>query len=216
MSLLVTVTDKIAYMFSGANRARKYELFKHIHKPTSETKILDIGFDDNEYSDTDNYLEKHYPWPEQITALSDQKPKNFTKRYPKVKALDYDGVNFPFSDKEFDVAWSNAVIEHVGNYERQLHFLKEIKRTCKHGYITTPNRWFPVEVHTRIPLLHYLPKKYFDKILLFFGVDWATEDYVYLLSYRKIKKLLHEAEISNYTIHRNKLLFFTLDFVISF
>lgn len=216
MSLLTKISDNIAYIFSGANRARKYELFKKIHKPTELTTILDIGFDDTEYSETDNYLEKHYPWPQQITALSDQEPKNFSKWYPKVKALSYDGVTFPFKDQEFDIAWSNAVIEHVGDYNRQLFFLKEIKRTCKRGYITTPNRWFPVEVHTRIPLLHYLPKKYFDKLLHLLNIDWATGNYVHLLSFRKIKRLLREAGIKDYTIHRNKLFIFTLDFVIVF
>ena len=24
-------------------------------------------------------------------------------------------------------------------------------------FVTTPNRWFPVELHTRLPLVHWLP-----------------------------------------------------------
>lgn len=216
MSTLTNVVDKIAYIFSGSNRARKFELFKKIIKPTQNNSILDIGFDDNEYSNTDNYLEKHYPWPSQITALSNQEPINFSKRYPNIKALSYDGIDFPFKESQFDLAWSNAVIEHVGDYERQLFFLKEIKRTCKRAYITTPNRWFPIEVHTRLPLLHYLPKKYFDKILRLVGLNWAAGDYVYLLSLTKIKTMLHDAGITDYKIYKNRLFGFTLDFVIVF
>lgn len=214
--MITDVVDKIAYIFSGSNRARKFEMFKKYLKPTLEHKILDIGFDDNEYSDTDNYLEKHYPWPQQITALSDQEPINFSKRYPNIIALSYDGVNFPFKDNQFDIAWSNAVIEHVGDYERQLHFLKEINRTCKRVYITTPNRWFPIEVHTRLPLLHYLPKKYFDLLLHYTPLKWATGDYAFLLSHSKIKRLLKDAGVADYKIFKNRLFGFTLDFVIVF
>ncbi len=25
------------------------------------------------------------------------------------------------------------------------------------AFVTTPNRWFPIEVHTRIPFVHWLP-----------------------------------------------------------
>ena len=216
MSILINISDKIAYKFSGANRAHKFELFNQLVKPTKDNTLLDVGFDDEEYSATDNYLEKHYPWPEQITALSDQEPVKFKQRYPHIKALSYDGKTFPFADKEFDFGWSNAVIEHVGDYDKQLHFLSELKRTCQQVYLTTPNRWFPVEVHTRIPLLHFLPKKYFDKILACLGLKWATGDYVHLLSYPKIKKLLNEAGITEYTIYKNKLFGFNLDFVIYF
>lgn len=216
MSILVKISDKIAYKFSRANRARKFELFKHLVKPTKDSAILDVGFDDEEYSGTDNYLEKHYPWPEQITALSDQEPIKFKQRYPHIKALSYDGKTFPFKDKEFDIGWSNAVIEHVGDYDRQLQFLSEMKRSCRQVYLTTPNRWFPVEVHTRLPLLHFLPKKYFDKILNLIGIKWAAGDYVYLLSYRKLKELLAAADIKNYKIIKNKLAGFNLDFVIYF
>jgi SAM-dependent methyltransferase len=216
MNLLEKITDKIAFKFSGVNRAKKFELFKKQVKPTKKNTILDVGFDDEEYSETNNYLEKHYPWPEKITALSDQKPVKFKQRYPHVKALTYDGTTFPFTNKKFDIGWSNAVIEHVGDYDSQLLFLKEITRTCHEVFLSTPNRWFPIEVHTRIPLLHYLPKKYFDKFLNLVGLKWASGDYVYLLSCKKIKKLLNDAKIKTYTIHKNKFLGFNMDFVIHF
>ena len=43
-------------------------------------------------------------------------------------------------------------------------FLQELMRVARHGYVTTPNRYFPVETHTRVPLLHILlPKRIFDR-----------------------------------------------------
>ncbi len=116
--------------------------------------------------------------------------EEFSKRYPKVNTVVYKGDKFPFKDKEFDICWCNAVLEHVGERSRQEKFLKEVRRVAKSSFVTTPNRYFPVELHTRIPLLHYLPKGIFDIILKRVGKKWATENYMYLLSLKDIKKLL--------------------------
>jgi hypothetical protein len=32
-------------------------------------------------------------------------------------------------------------------------------------FVTTPNRWFPIEVHTQFPLLHWLPKSAYRRLL---------------------------------------------------
>ena len=128
----------------------------------------------------------------------------------------YDGNRFPFENKKFDVCWSNAVIEHVGDKTKQIMFLKEIKRVANRAFVTTPNKFFPIEVHTCVPLLHFLPKKLFDKYLLFIGQKWATGNYMNLLSLKDIGIFLKESGISRYKIIKNKLLFFTLDFIIYF
>lgn len=95
-------------------------------------------------------------------------------------------------------------------------FLKEIKRVANRAFVTTPNKFFPIEVHTCVPLLHFLPKKLFDKYLLFIGQKWATGNYMNLLSLKDIGIFLKESGISRYKIIKNKLLFFTLDFIIYF
>lgn len=199
---------------SKNNRQRKYKLFIEKINPSEKDLILDIGFANLEYSPVDNYLEKNYPYPSNITALGVVEADIFKKNYPLVKVVIYDGSKFPFDDNSFDIAWSNAVIEHVGNEEKQVFFLKELARTCKKFYITTPNRLFPFELHTRLPFLHWLPKKIFDKILVSTSKKWAAGDYMHLLTYRKIKTLLRKAGINDYEIHRNRLFGFTIDFSI--
>ena len=205
----------IAYKISGFNRRRKWKLFWEIIKPRPEEKILDVGFSEIEYSPTDNFLEKNYPYLEQVTALSVDLPKEFSRRYPRAKAVVYDGREFPFPDNSFDVSWSNAVLEHVGGRESQTRFLKEIYRVSRRAFITTPNRFFPFEIHTRVPLLHlFLSKKLFDKFLCFVGKQWAAGDYLNLLSESQLRRLLSAAGVKNYKIIKNKLLGFTLDFVV--
>ena len=61
---------------------------------------------------------------------------------------------------------SSATIEHVGSYDNQFKMIENImKLTNKYFFITTPNRFFPIDFHTKIPFLHLLPKKIHRKIL---------------------------------------------------
>ncbi len=203
-----------AYWISGLNRKRKWEIFLREMAPGAETTVLDVGFQEKEYSDTDNYIEKHYPYPANLTALGIDAPAGFSERYTAVRAVHYDGDIFPFQDGEFDICWSNAVIEHVGGREKQLLFLREIKRVARRAFFTTPNRFFPVEVHTRTPFLHYLPKKSFDTYLVRTGKEWAAGDYMRLLSLRELSFLLNEAGISGYRIITNRFLFCPLDYIV--
>jgi ubiquinone/menaquinone biosynthesis C-methylase UbiE len=72
----------------------------------------------------------------------------------------------PFWDNQFDVAHSSAVIEHVGSRKNQSDFLCELWRVARSGiFVTTPNRWFPVEFHTALPLVHWLPSASFRALL---------------------------------------------------
>jgi len=206
----------IANKISAYNRQRKWNIFLQEIVPTSAMRVLDVGFSDNEYSPVDNFIEKYYPYPEMLTALGVDVPNEFTKRYPRVKAIQYAGVIFPFEDKEFDACWSNAVIEHVGGPDKQVTFLTEIKRVSRKAFITTPNKYFPIELHTRTPLLHYLPQSAFEFYLAAIGKGWATGEYMHLLGIKDLHNLLRLANITQYKIVSNKLLGIALDFVIIF
>lgn len=203
-----------AINISTKNRQKKYDYFLEQMQPNEDTRILDVGFTDDDPYPGINFLERNYPYRKNITGLGIEDAPKFKKNFPEVKVVLYEGNHFPFANNEFDIAWSNAVIEHVGSYDKQLLFLSELIRTSKNIFITTPNRWFPIEVHTRLPFLHYLPKKYFDKILRVIGKAWASGDYMNLLSISDIKKMLKELNIKNYTIQKNRKFFSTMDFVL--
>jgi len=205
----------LAYRFSAYNRQRKWQRFVELVAPTADTTILDVGYSDQEYSATDNFLEKHYPWPQRITALGIEEPLEFGPRYPEVTVVQYDGSEFPFDDGQFDVCWSNAVVEHVGDHDRQRMFLSEIRRVSRRAFVTTPNLLFPIEVHTRTPFLHWLPKPWFDQFLHWTRRDWATGDYMHLLSRGAVERLLDEAGVVQPEILTNRLGPFVLDFIVT-
>ena len=65
-----------------------------------------------------------------------------------------DGCNLPFPSKSFDLVFSNAVIEHVGDKQAQLRFIQEHDRVGSSFILTTPNRLFPIESHTQVLFKH--------------------------------------------------------------
>ncbi len=201
----------IANKISLFNRTRKYNYFLETLQPSAQNTILDIGFTTNDHSEGINYLEKHYPYPQNITALGLDGSGDFQTKFPQVKTVIYDGNIFPFEDGAFDIGWSNAVIEHVGARDKQVHFVKEMIRTCKMVYFTTPDRLFPVEIHTRIPFVHWLPKKQCDALLRRFGKAWATGNYMHLLTKRQVLSICKEAGATVAAVKHNRFMGFTMD-----
>jgi len=134
-------------------------------RPTAATTVVDVGVDEVGFGEgggqlgcaTHNFFEALYPWPSQITAVGVGEGAGFRGANPAIAYVQADGTALPFDDGAFDVYFSNAVIEHVGDAERQRAFVTEALRVSRRVFLTTPNRWFPIEVHTRLPLVHWLP-----------------------------------------------------------
>lgn len=210
-----SLIERTAYGISARSRAKKFAQFLSLIDPKEEETIADIGVNVEEYSATDNYLEKYYAHPERITAVGQGDMSDFAKRYPSVTAVSGDGRSLPFADDTFDIAYSNAVIEHVGGREAQLSFLRELGRIAKRGYLTTPNRLFPIELHTRIPLLHIvLPKRGFDAAARLIGKGWAAGDYMHLLSEHELRSLFANAGITDYTLIKNRFFGLPMTFTV--
>ena len=110
---------KIKEFISNQNRKRKFELaISYIQK---EDTIIDIGVDPSLGGNT-NYFEKWYNLSNKLTCLGVEGDfSKFKKAFPDFELIEFDGKNFPVFEKKFDFAFSNAVIEHVGDYNKQVH-----------------------------------------------------------------------------------------------
>jgi SAM-dependent methyltransferase len=171
---------RFADAVSLRSRRRKLRLFLEELRPTPETTVLDVGADELGFGEGDgcttlNFFEELYPWPERITALGLHDGVGFGARYPEIRYVQGDACDLPFADGEFDVVFSNAVIEHVGGRERQQRFVSEAVRVGHRVFVTTPNRRFPVEVHTRLPLVHWLPRRAAHRVYDVVGKGFAKE-----------------------------------------
>ena len=167
---------RLADAVSLRSRKRKLRLFLEELQPTAETTVLDVGADELAFGEggscgTLNFFEELYPWPERITALGLHDGTNFEATYPRVRYVQGDATDLPFEDGAFDVVFSNAVIEHAGGRERQRRFVSEALRVGRRVFLTTPNRAFPVEVHTRVPLVHWLPERAASRVYGALGIE---------------------------------------------
>jgi SAM-dependent methyltransferase len=186
---------RLADEVSLRSRRRKLRLLLDSMQPTETTSVLDVGVDEVGFGaaggqrgcSTHNFLEELYPWPQRITAVGLHDGHAFRARYPAVAYRQADACALPFADGTFDVYFSNAVIEHVGGRDRQRRFVEEALRVAARVFITTPNRWFPVELHTGLPLVHWLPEPVAARVYRTVGRAWAAENH--LLDARRLRAL---------------------------
>jgi hypothetical protein len=107
-----------------------------------------------------------------------------------------DGRNLPFGDGSFEWVFSNAVIEHVGGWSAQQRFANEVRRVASHGYfVTTPNRFFPVEPHAMLPFYQFLPQAAQRKVASYSPGYLRKYEEIHLLSSRQMKALFPEARV---------------------
>jgi SAM-dependent methyltransferase len=167
----------IAARASLWNRRHKLALFLETMRPGPETRVVDVGVGDTGFgtepgvASSHNFFEALYPWPQRITAVSDVPLPNFAQEFPMVECVTASGTELPFEDGAFDVAFSNAVVEHVGSRAEQRRFVAELCRVAPRVFLSTPNRWFPVETHTLLPFLHWLPRPAADRAFATLGRD---------------------------------------------
>ncbi|MDQ2984142.1 MAG: methyltransferase domain-containing protein [Actinomycetota bacterium] len=160
-----TSPSRLAARISLVNRRRKMRLFMDVMQPRPETSLVDVGVADTGFmtedglAATQNFFEEMYPWPARITAVSDVPLSNFQHLFPKIRTVVADGRHLPFPDASFDIAFSNAVVEHLEDLASQRRFVHELCRVARHVFVTTPNRWFPIETHTLVPFVHWLPRQ---------------------------------------------------------
>jgi len=180
---------------SAKLREKRFALFVETLSVKSSDRILDVGGAE--------YMWINTGFEERVTLLN----LRFEKRNPMFSYICADACNMHMiKDNEFDVVFSNSVIEHVGE-EMQGLFAKEVLRVGKKCWIQTPYKHFPIEPHFVFPFFQYFPKT-IQNIL---ALNWPYSHYriegmrkeemlddlnkLKLLSIDDMKKIFDESQI---------------------
>jgi SAM-dependent methyltransferase len=168
-------------------RNRIYNDFLCICRPQPEETILDVGVSEVT-GNLANFLERCYSFPSRITAVGIGAGHRFQEAFPAVRYREIAANEpLPFADASFDIATSNAVLEHVGSRENQRRFVAELMRVGRRVFLTVPSRYFPIEQHTSIPLLHWTGYTFELACRILGKLDWSRPENLILMSPRALR-----------------------------
>ena len=160
--------------------------------------VLDIGTTNDNVNNSSNIIIKKFKNLKTYKSISDQKINSsfFKKKFNK-------SITSNFSKKELDelrsdLVISNATIEHVGDLKKQKKMISNIIKLSKKIFIIiTPNRFYPIDFHTKLPFLHWLPKPLHRLILKILGLNfYANEKNLNLLSKNDFTKIVDQKNIT--------------------
>lgn len=187
--------------FSVQLRQKRFALFlAFLSQLPRPLKILDVG-------GTETFWQTMHFTPSdqvEITLLNLHAQLATDSHF---KILSGNACSMPqFRENEFDVVFSNSVIEHVGNFEAQQKMAHEVQRVGKCYFIQTPNYYFPIEPHFLFPAYHWLPLELRIWLLRHWNLGWLQKtpdpiqakqkvESIQLLTPKQFRKLFPAAEI---------------------
>lgn len=131
-------------------RARRWELFQQRFPDIENMRVIDLG-------GTVKHWETSPVRPASVVVVN---------LLPEVS--DVDGIRAVQGDacsrhpdlagEEFDLVYSNSLIEHVGGHARRCDFADNVRSLAPHHWVQTPYRYFPIEPHWIFPGLQFLPQ----------------------------------------------------------
>ena len=153
---------------SSKFRKKRFEFFnEYCLKLTKPLRILDIGGSDYYwkglgFTDDENYKIE-------IMNIEDQNTESLKNiSFIKKDVRDLGDIK----DSEYDLVYSNSMIEHLNEFEEQRKLANEIMRIGKNYFIQTPNYYFPVEPHFLLPFFQFLSDDMKTKLVSNFNLGW--------------------------------------------
>jgi Methyltransferase domain len=134
-------------------RGKRFAFFEQLIAPlVKPLRVLDVGGTEDFWQSL-GYGNRDDMWVTllNVTACSTSSPQ-FVSIAGDARDLSQ------FKRREFDVVFSNSVIEHVGDFADQKRMADEVQRVGKRYFVQTPNRYFPIEPHFLFPWFQFLPE----------------------------------------------------------
>ncbi len=148
------------------------DLFVRLMQPAEGARVLDLGGQDGSFMVR---IRERVRVDVTVADIGDA-PNEAARRHGFRAVILEEGKPLPFEDQEFDIVFCNSVIEHVTLPKRdcierrfanrewiaeslasQTAFATELARVGRGYFVQTPHRAFPIEAHTWLPAVGWLP-----------------------------------------------------------
>ena len=192
---------RLIWKFTRQRRMRKFEQIMGL---TDTATVIDVGG----YTPNWQYIQCQ---PKINLVNLHPQPGELSEQFTQAVA---DGCDLPYAEHEFDIAFSNSVIEHVGSWSRQQQFAHEMRRVGRKVWVQTPYRWTWIEPHYICMFLHWLPlsKQWRVRLLKYLSVrGWSNRseiatmvDEIRLLNWSEMRELFPDCNI-----HIERFLFYS-------
>ncbi len=171
-----TWVKRLFAAYSHRARARRARLFRERFTLTETTRILDLGSETG--AAIRAVLEGTAVRPEHV-YIADIRPDvvlSGARQYGFMPVVVPESGSLPFPDGFFDIVHCSSVIEHVtlpkeevwrvtsgkqfrrDAWARQQQFAAEIRRLGRQYFVQTPYKHFPLESHSWLPFVAWLPR----------------------------------------------------------
>ena len=197
-------------------RKEMFEIIKKNINLNSINSVLDVGTTSDNSLESSNFLIKQFKSIKIKKSISDQKILDDNFFDMTFERSITENLNDNFENLRSDLLVCSATIEHLGNFSNIKKGIDNIVNLSdKYFIITTPNRYHPIEFHTKIPFIHFLPKEFHRKLLEFFGNEFfSKEENLNLLSKKDLINLMSNYKNISYNINEIKLFGFISNFII--
>ena len=200
-SLRSQANQNVEGSFSDSFRNKRLKFFVDFcGRFEKKLKIVDVGGKFYHWKNFSDFLENIELTLVNIEIETEDLPHNVNFVEADARSLEF------ITDKSFDVAYSNSVIEHFASFEEQVKVASNIKRIAEHYFVQTPNYYFPVEPHFLFPFFQMLPVDLRKSLVKNFSLGWYEKQIddnsaaelvtsVRLLKRKELTVLFPEAEI---------------------
>ncbi|MBI2756444.1 MAG: class I SAM-dependent methyltransferase [Chloroflexi bacterium] len=158
-------------------RRKIFATFMRECAPGPADRVADFGVSGHREHPVHYFFESLYPYKDHLTAIGREAEDAqwYPRQFPGLTFVEADLRSIPLPDNHFEAGICNAVVEHAGTREQQAALVREVCRVSRRVLFTTPNRAFPVELHTFLPFAHWLPDPAFRALLRRIGHSYFAE-----------------------------------------
>lgn len=130
-------------------RLRRWNALKQAFPDFESLRLLDLG-------GTTIFWERAPVRPKSVTVINLDDPGDGLSwvRPLRGDALDADKLA---GDQEYDLVFSNSLIEHLGGHLKRVVFAEVVRSMAPRYAVQTPYRYFPIEPHWVFPGMQFLP-----------------------------------------------------------